>query len=557
MTPRSTVRIALLSALLCATAASAQVDAVCDQQHDIDKYQLLRRLSLDLRGQLPTYEEYSQLENQNDVPPAIVEAYLQSDGFRQTMRKYHEDMFWPNVSNVSLNNTNAQLVQRIGEPALSLSSTARRTLFRGDPDVNTADAGAQCGDFETPPDAFLDGGTFQVDPNKTRKTAIPLPDGGTRTVSQEGWRLVNPYWAPTTQVKVCSYDAQELATTTVGTKTLGCDNSLTNGRKECGCGPNLTYCYGGNSQRVILDSMREQLGRAVDDVSVGNKPYTNLVLSTTMYENGALAQWRRTLANNLSLTHVYGVADPNEEISNKAFTDTSWSAVDRGKLPTREFHAGVLTLPAYLLRFQTNRARANRFRIDFECEYFVPPAQLTAQPGCVENTTELTSRCYCQSCHQTLEPLAAHWGQFVEAGTTMMTDVTAWPRKDATCVNSRNSRCTRFYITASDADNPGSLIPYQYADPSSSNPYRKAVGDNIAAGPRKLVNEIIADHTFSRCTVKKLWSYFLKRDMHVVGAESEEAALLDSLATGFEQNSYSLPWLIEQVVSQPQYRRIR
>ena len=87
--------------------------------------------------------------------------------------------------------------------------------------------------------------------------------------------------------------------------------------------------------------------------------------------------------------------------------------------------------------------------------------------------------------------------------------------------------------------------------------YRKAIGENIVAGPRALATKIIADHTFSRCAVKKLWGWFMKRDMHVLGAESEEAPLLDELATGFESNSYSLPWLIEQVVSQPQYRRIR
>ncbi|MFL5321447.1 MAG: hypothetical protein ACJ790_17430 [Myxococcaceae bacterium] len=554
MTPRSTIRIASLASCLMASLALAQVPNTCDLPRDIDKYQLLRRLSLDLRGQLPSYEEYSQLEAQPDVPTAMIEAWMQTEGFRQAMRRYHEELFWPNVTNVSLNNTNSQLTQKTGEPALSLTSASRRNLYRGDPDVSTTE-GVQCGDFEQT--HFTDAGTYVPDPAFVHQNAMALSDGGTKTVQQEGWRLVNPYWDPSTQVKVCAFDAVETQSTVIGGKTVGCDNYASNGRKECGCGPNLTYCYSGTVAKQITTAMREQLALSVDDVTVGGKPYTDLLLSTTMYENGALAQWRRTLANNLSFTRVYAIADPQEEIPAKPFTDQTWTKVDRGQLPTRQFHAGVLTLPAYLLRFQTNRARANRFRIDFECDYFVPPAQLTAQPGCQDGTTELTQRCYCQACHQTLEPLAAHWGQFAEAGTSMLTDTTAFPRKNPSCVNSSSSFCTRFYITPSDADNSGSLIPYQYADKTSSDPYRKAMGDNIEAGPRKLVNGIISDHTFARCTVKKLWGWFMKRDMHVLGAESEEAPVLDTLATGFEAHNYDLPWLIEQVVTQPQYRRVR
>lgn len=548
------VRLLFLAATLLAAAASAQVPNTCDEPREIDKYQLLRRLSLDLRGQPPSYEEYQQLENQQSVPPAIVEAYMQSEGFRQTMRRYHEDLFWPNVSNVSLNNTNSQLTQRTGEPALSISSSTKRNLYRGDPDVST-DGGMQCGDYEQT--HFTDGGTFTPDPAYVQQVGLPLADGGTKLVTQEGWRWVTPYWAPTTQVKVCAYDAQETLSTTVGTVTRGCDSYLANGKKECGCGPNLSFCYGGTAQKAIQASLRESLALSVDDVTVGGKPYTDLLLSTTLYENGPIAQWRKTLANNLSLTRVYGVADPNEAIANKPFSDATFAPVARGKLPTSEFHAGVLTHPTYLLRFQTNRSRANRFRIDFECEFFVPPAQLAPQSGCSESGTELTKRCYCQSCHQTLEPLAAFWGQFAEAGTSMMTDLTVFPRKANNCVGSGSTYCNRFYITAADGDNPGSLIPYQYADPASSDPYRKAIGENIAVGPRVLVNQIINDGTFARCTVKKLWSFLMKRDMHVLGAEAEEAALLEQLADGFKTNNYNLPWLIEQVVSQPQYRRVR
>jgi hypothetical protein len=36
----------------------------CDRPVELDKYRLLRRLSVDLRGQVPSYEEHLALEKQ-------------------------------------------------------------------------------------------------------------------------------------------------------------------------------------------------------------------------------------------------------------------------------------------------------------------------------------------------------------------------------------------------------------------------------------------------------------------------------------------------------------
>ena len=69
------------------------------------------------------------------------------------------------------------------------------------------------------------------------------------------------------------------------------------------------------------------------------------------------------------------------------FGDDTWAPVDRKGL-----HAGVLTLPGYLLRFQTDRGRANRMRITMTCEYFVPPAKMEPAPGCQPDGNDLTKR---------------------------------------------------------------------------------------------------------------------------------------------------------------------
>ncbi|MFN7131940.1 MAG: hypothetical protein ACK4N5_07650, partial [Myxococcales bacterium] len=133
------LRLLPLSALLLCATAKAEVPKRCDEPHEVDKYQLLRRLSLDLRGRIPSYEEYEALDGVETVPAETVRGFLKGDDFRLAMRRYHEDMFWPNVSNVRLNGVNAALLVR--GAAVMISSQARNNRLRGN-------ANATCGDFE-------------------------------------------------------------------------------------------------------------------------------------------------------------------------------------------------------------------------------------------------------------------------------------------------------------------------------------------------------------------------------------------------------------------------
>lgn len=542
-------------ALLCVSAAAqAQVPASCDQPRDIDRYQLLRRLSLDLRGKVPTLAEYEALDTQSNVPATTVQSYLASDDFRRAMRGYHEDLFWPNVTNVQLNNTNSILVSRANEPAWSIASTGRRRTLRGDSDLSTVTHGLTCGDYQQT--HFLAGGGFKPDP-----AFVYTELQGGVTVKQEGWRMVAPYWDPANPIKVCAYDAQETASVVIGGKTYPCYDATGFNNVACGCGPNLVNCYGpaASVSRVVQNSLREQLGRSVDKVTTGGRPYTDLVLSTRADLNGPINQWKKTFSQNYSLSRVYSLPDPSEQLSNTlVFTDTNtWQNVDRGAM-----HAGVTTLPGYMLRFQTNRGRANRFRIDFECQSFVPPSTVEAPGtgGCVEDGTNLTARCTCRYCHSMLEPLAAHWGQFSEAGNTFMSvlpgqgvaSVGTFYKKATNCVGSSSAFCNRFYVTATDGDNPGALLSYQYSDASHQD-----ITDALAGGPRKRAQEIVANGVFAKCAVKRVFRNFVKRDMRVEGATTDELALLTTLSDGFKTNSYSFPWLVEQVVSLPEYRRVR
>lgn len=526
--------VAAATAAFGPTHAHADDANVCIAPHEIDKYGLLRRLSLDLRGTLPTVEEYEALDKVDSVPDAVIDSYIASDEFRAVMRRYHEAMFWPNVSNVKLHGLNPQLSagREKVSGALRIAAPNRAKNFRGNTD-------SSCGDFEQKHFDPAFPGEYRPDPKFIQTDAM-----GNK---MEGWRMVSPYWDPANPVKVCAFDAQETLTVKVKGNDLGCNDPLTNNDVTCGCGPSLEYCFSSPSDKMIHDAFREQLGRSVDKVATGAK-YTDLILSTEAEQNGPLAFWQRRLAiTSSSGSGAYTVPNAGDVIAKvDDFTAVdTWQKIDRGAP-----HAGVLTLPGYMLRFMTNRGRANRFRIDFLGQYFVPPDHLDPAPGCKPDDNDLTQRCNCQYCHATLEPLAAYFAGFAEAGTTRMTKDAGFPHNDPTCVGKTTGRCARFYVTAADQHNPGELLALQFSD------VHPELSANADAGPGALAQQIIADGSFAQAAVKKMVTFFWKRDAVLDGSIFDEQPTVDDLTKSFQSN-YDVRDLIKTIVTHRQYRRVR
>ncbi len=570
--------------VLAGAAAVAQVPATCDAQRPADKYQLLRRLSLDLRGRVPTAAEYAALDAVPSIPQATLDAMYTGEEFRLAQRRVHEELFWPNMSNVLLSANAAYLgATNIDTGAADTSPTdGGRTLvylrtgitltYRGGffTQNTSAQWGLECGDFEQTQFDPAYPGQYRPLPAAVRTYDEPLVDGGVRVHKQEGWRWVQPYWLPAGQrVRVCAFDAQETPSVTVGATTIVCDGATNNA--ACGCGPNLRSCHGvpADWRTPLSEDFREQLERAVDKVTVGARPYTDLVLSTRAEINGRISHFKRWQAQGQAFTRTYTKLDPREADGGfpllPATAADTWTEYDRGGL-----HAGVLTLPIYLLRFQTNRARGNRFQLDFECEGFEPPSQVEPEgatlygtQGCVVDTTDLTRKCTCRYCHQRLEPLAAGWGQFTEAGMSFM-DVTEFTRVDPTCLTTgsatglRRQLCNRFYVTDPDEPNAGALLSYQYAvnSTAATEAVHKQIFDAFQGGPRRRAQTIVANKTFARCTAKRFFTYLLKREPRLAGPTSE-LALVNSLADQFITSGYRLPTLLQRITALPEYRSLR
>jgi len=523
-----------LAVLFAPAPAPSEPAPECTRSQELDRFQLLRRLSLDLRHRLPSYEEYRSLDDEPDVPEALVDEMLASDEFRIVMRRFHESLLWPNVSTVGLNNQNAQL-NKNADDIWRLPAGARQRAYRGQ-------NGSTCGDFE------------QLDFDRDGRP-VPRAPTGDVPYPQEGWVEVAPYWAPANLLRVCAFDAQTATEGTLANGTVvSCNGPDAQGAAECGCGPNLRNCYGPRAQvaEPIWAAMREQLLRLVDDVTVGGRPYSELLTSRRTHVNGPLLFWWRYLANMVALNRTYNPLSDDELPGADApdWTDQSWTVVERGGP-----QAGVLTLPAYALRFQTNRGRANRFRIVFTGQYFVPPANLD-DTDCDPVAEDLTQRCNCRTCHQVLEPLAAHFATTAEAGSALITDRERFPLRNDSCIGRVNDpKCNRFWVTDPTRHNAGALAPYQFTDVDDA--LHRQILENLESGPPGLVARVLDDGTFASATVRNLFHTLMAREMNLDPlADDSEIDLLAELTAELRETD-DLPALVARLVSLPQYRRVR
>jgi hypothetical protein len=575
-----TTCVALMVCFLPTAVMAEEPAPECTKSQEISITQQLRRLSLDLRNRLPSYEEYLSVVGKDVIPAELIANWLTSNEYKTAMRRFHETLLWPNPAGAALLDQETRIRTTVlhadGGPDITVyhvASAGRKQTWRGDADTI-------CGAWE------------QIEFDGT--TPIPKPvvitkNGQPKTVQQDGYVTIYPYWDPEKPIKVCAFDAQ--VTESVMTETQGfnpleqsCNDRRAFQIPECGCGPNLNYCFGPNVQGLIWADMREQFGKLVDNVTSGELDYTQLLLNPRIHMNSRLTFWKKYLAHMTTFNKTYNAYSPGDPdlpdepdyVDNALNPGSTWTIETRTGL-----HSGILTLPAYMLRFQTDRGRANRFRTVFTNQYFIPPEQPESanETGCTEDTDDLTQKCTCRYCHQVLEPLAAHFGRFVEAGSVMLPDNVQDYR--AQCDGTQYgigmpygnkpvpNGCNQFYVTDKSAKNPGWLLIYQFAylesaDPPHDNtglddPVHRAIGTNAATGPAALANSIISSEQFAASTVRNLFQYLMGREMILdPGANNDEIDLLKVLTRAFiDDYSYHFPSLVKRLVALDQYKRVR
>jgi hypothetical protein len=558
-------------------------EAGCTLSQELSPTKLLRRTALDLLNRVPTYQEYLDVITSGSITDDILDTYLTSNDYVMAMRRFHEALLWPNPAGAQLHDNQTRLTAKTqkvcdGGPECSVNvyfvnSAVRKATYR-------KNGNTTCGPWLQDDYDPITGAPIP------QEILVDIGNGQTETAFQEGITTVNPYWAPDTEIYVCAFDAQEAET---GSSPLvQCDSTRAFKDALCGCGPNLRHCYGPGVQNQLWVDLREQFGRFIDEVTTNARPYSEILTSPVIHQNGRLKFWKKYLAHMVGFNKTYNpqsLGDP-ELPEAPDYADETWTEESRTDL-----HSGILTLPAYLLRFQTDRARANRFRIAFTYQYFIPPAQPeeSVVTGCNDDTGDLTQLCTCRYCHQVLEPLAAYFHKVADAGSVLLSeeltpynpkcDITTYATGGMNQGKPMPGGCNRFYIMEADDPNPGWLQVYQFAyvdDPKHDNTglddtLHKNIGAHIEEGPAAMAQTVIDSDQLASATVRNLFTYLMDRDMILdPGDKNNEIALLTALARAFagkpnsgseyefpgiEQNDFRS--MVRTMVQLPQYRRIR
>ncbi|MCC6624998.1 MAG: hypothetical protein IT385_27370 [Deltaproteobacteria bacterium] len=518
----ATLALVVMALGLHATDARAleNPELVCeappDDTTELSPLRLLRAMSLDVRGGLPSLDELAAVEAAGEIPGDLVDALLDSDAFAERAVRHHRELLWLNLDNMQLVGVRARL------------TTSGNIWFRnGTQAIFYRGLNVRCLDEAARFDAS----------GAVLTTA--QPDGSRR----EGWVEVEPYWAPGTMIRVCAFDAQEAVVSPQG--TLCASNEGLND-VACGCGPGLRHCAARAQELVVLRSLVEDVEHRIRDVVLEDASYLDLFLSSKAYINGPLAHYYR-YQRAIPVINMDPSPVDLERLPDLSFDQRdTWVEVDLG-----DNHAGVLTSTAYLLRFQTNRARANQFYNSFLCQPFNAPSGGIPVSGPAH--PDLQVRHGCEYCHAILEPAASHWGRWGERGATWL-DPDGYPSFDAQCELCATTgfgctdRCRRRYMIdmLEPAYEPflGWLNPYVFL--------REEHEPFIEDGPRLLVRTTLADGRLPRCVARQVGERLLGRPF----ADDEEA-VVDGLAATFVRSGYRYREVVKALLAEPSYRRVR
>lgn len=530
----------VLGSLLLATSAVAQLSGGVEAPDDpgaamrcapdsieIEPVRYLRALSLDLRGDVPTMDEVAVVKRTGEVPEAMLDRWLDSDAFAAQAVRHHRSLLWNNVSNARIFNASASLGGNGRNQPMWRRN--RGILYRG---VTVACLNQPA----------------QFDPDTGAILTVEEVQADGRMARREGYVMVEPYWNPAEPVRVCAFDAQDVEFSPSGTE---CKTGAGNNDAECGCGPNLRWCNGQNAQRTIVDSMGEALDRLMFDIFSRDAPYTELFTSRKAFVNGPLSYfWYHQTLRGPGLVFEPKPLDLETLPELQHFERDSWVEVE---LPPH--HAGVLTRPAFLLRFQTNRARANRFYDAFLCQPFNPPdGGLPVADEESARNPDLQLRAGCKYCHALLEPAASHWGRWTEQGIGYLAPGD-FPQSRADCEacalrgQGCSGECRNFYVTQA-------LAPEEEQFLGQLNAYYFRRDDhvvNVEQGPRYLALTGVADNRMPACVARRTGEWLLGRALDQEGDDEWIA----ELARDFVQGGYSYRALVKRIVSNPRYWRVR
>lgn len=339
---------------------------------------------------------------------------------------------------------------------------------------------------------------------------------------------------------------------------------------DCGCGVGLQYCTPGdgpgNDPRAftlpthVPLGLESPIGGAPQSTSAWYKlwwseeakhffgrlfgedrDFREVLTSRSTLVNGPLAQFYRAgaRASCCSREKAFGMAEEAEPLFDESALpanldpeDTaSWKVVnDRGP-----HAAGLLTMPIFLAKYASRRARAAAVYTSFLCKQFVAEkAELT--PSTEPN---LMIRPGCASCHATLEPLAAYFSRVEETGWVFLPQK-QFPAQNPVCKQNAQGKmpgfCDFFYDAAFSSKTLG-MLRGAYASPAHAE-----------SGPAGAAQELVKSPEFAECAVDRVASSFLDRPLG-----EDDAALKKALVASFIAGGYKMRPLVRALLHAPAY----
>lgn len=341
---------------------------------------------------------------------------------------------------------------------------------------------------------------------------------------------------------------------------------------DCGCGMGLERCIpndGPNQGNAFffpnhmplgpglpLDSVKQQAQRwfpywwsreavhYLDDLFASDRDFREVLTGHRTFVNGPLAQFYKSIqrGNCCGAEVAFGMTEETEPLFDpkRVPADLAPQDVDKWEVVAdRGPHAaGVLTLPMFLEKYASARARGAALYNAFLCKSFVADNKTELTPSTEPN---LMTRPGCSTCHATLEPLAAYFAR-VEPGNFVFLPQSLFPVHDGACKKDRNGKlngqCNALYDVAF-ADDKGAVLRSAYGSPAHAD-----------ATPAGAAEEITRSPDFATCAVQRVTSSFLGRP-----TTPDDAPLLKSLTDRFVQSGYRMRALVRGVIDSPAYAK--
>ncbi len=340
---------------------------------------------------------------------------------------------------------------------------------------------------------------------------------------------------------------------------------------DCGCGPGLERCMpgnnSGNNPGAFTFPSRTPLGpddpfdtanqsqddwnlfwwsqetqRFLEHLFSDDRDFRDVLTARDTYVNGPLASFYRHYAAasccngaaiNLGYTQPEALFNPDNVPDALLPHDTrTWTHVtDRG--PNA---AGILTMPSFLVKYGSRRARAHVLYNAFMCREFAAD-NVALMPSTEPN---LMRRPGCAACHTTLEPLSAYFTRVVENDWTWLPS-SRFPVQNPMCTGTTaammNANCRGFYDPVFSTTSMG-MLRSAYGSP-----------ENADAGPIGAGRAITRDPVFATCAAQNVAEAFLGRELG-----RDDAELHRSLTEAFTRGNFRMRSLVRAMVLSPAYR---